>query len=305
MGNVADGAEVTAAEHVLAFGGTTAAQLVWMNRAGETVEPLNTPVELHNPVFSADGRYVAAASTEGDLRGVWLIDVSSGAATRIIAGANGPAWSPDGTQLGYYRETEGVADLFASPIDSADAAQVMLRTRESKTLTDWSRRGTVYVTSNPQSKFDLWLLPPGGSPQPLVQTPFNEMQGQWSPDGRWLAYASDESGDWGVYVQSADDPPVRRAVSPGGGAAPRWRADGRELFYISADRMLMSMAVTPGETWTGSRPEPLFRVPVARGLTSRRNFFAVTPDGERFLFDADGTRNPISVLVNWQALLAD
>lgn len=307
MGNVAPGAEVSASDQVLTFGGTTAGQLVWMNRAGETLESLNTPAELHNPVFSPDGKYVAASSTDGDLRGVWLIDVSSGAATRVIPDANGPTWSPDGTQLAYYRDSEGIADLYRSPVHRADAATLVLRTGEPKTLTDWSRQGTVYVTSNPQSKFDLWMLPgeAGGSATPLVRTPFNEMQGQWSPDGRWLAYASDESGNWGVYLQSSDASPDRRAVSPNGGAAPRWRPDGRELFYISPDRMLMSIEVMPGETWTGTRPRALFRAPVARGLTSRRNFFAVTPDGERFLFDADGTREPISVLVNWQSLIRD
>lgn len=302
IGNVENASEVSAAGQVLTFGGTTAGQLVWMDRQGQMLEPLNTPAQMHNPVFSPDGRYVAASSTEGDLRGVWLIDLMSGASTRAIPAANGPTWSPDGTQLAYYLDTGGVADIYRSPVHSTNTSEVVLRTREPKTVTDWSRRGTVYVTSSPESRFDLWLLPEAGKPMPLVRTPFNEMQGQWSPDGRWLAFASDESGSWSVYVQSFDAPSSKRAVSPGGGGAPRWRPDGRELFYIAPDRTLMSIDVKAGDTWDGARPQPLFKVPVARGLTSRRNFFAVTSDGQRFLFDADGTREPISVLVNWQTL---
>jgi eukaryotic-like serine/threonine-protein kinase len=163
----------------------------------------------------------------------------------------------------------------------------------------------VYVSTDPHQKLDLWLLPMFGDrrPVPFLQTPFNEKQGQVSPDGRWMAYASDESGAWEVYVESFPIPGGKRTISVAGGTEPQWRRDGRELFYLAPDRMLMSVDVNPRETWQAGRPHALFRTSIPQ-TAEPRNRYAVTADGQRFVIDSISDmdrQEPITVLVNWPA----
>ena len=147
---------------------------------------------------------------------------------------------------------------------------------------------------------------PTAAPAPFLATSANAIQGQVSPDGRWLADASDESGAWEVYVQSFPSPGAKRTISTGGGTEPQWRGDGKELFYLSADHMMMAFDVNSGSMLQAGKPKPLFRAPVLGALTDYRNYYAVTADGKRFLIDsvAAGTnQEPITVLVNWTALV--
>jgi hypothetical protein len=140
----------------------------------------------------------------------------------------------------------------------------------------------------------------------LAQTPFNEVQGALSPDGRWVAYASDESGVFEVYVQAFPDGGNKRVVSSGGGAEPRWRADGRELFYVSADRRLMVVPTTRGPVFEVGKPEALFEMNVRDLVAFYLKRYEVTPDGQRFVVQelmARGSPSPLTVVVNWPALL--
>jgi hypothetical protein len=123
-------------------------------------------------------------------------------------------------------------------------------------------------------------------PAQFLATSANEIQGQVSPDGRWLAYASDESGAWEVYVQSFPSPGAKRTISTGGGTEPQWRGDGKELFYLSADHMMMAVDVNSGSTLQASKPKPLFRAPCSGRSPAYRNYYAVTADGTRFLIDS-------------------
>jgi hypothetical protein len=139
-----------------------------------------------------------------------------------------------------------------------------------------------------------------------VRTPFNEAQGALSPDGRWVAYASDESGAFEVYVQSFPGGGSKRPVSSGGGAEPRWRPDGRELFYVSAGRRLMAVPTTIGVELEAGKPDALFEMNVHDLVFPYLKRYEVAPDGQRFVVQeliGRGSASPLTVLVNWPALL--
>jgi hypothetical protein len=145
----------------------------------------------------------------------------------------------------------------------------------------------------------------GRQPIPFLQSPFNEMHGQVSPDGRWIAYASDESGTWEVYVQTFPAPGAKRTISVGGGAEPYWRRDGRELFYLAPDGTLMAVPVkNHGDAFEVGRALPLFQARIPADIITFRNHYAPSGDGQRFLVDSADDHEPISVVVNWTALLA-
>ena len=170
----------------------------------------------------------------------------------------------------------------------------------------------LYQTFDSRTRFDIWALPQQGDrkPFPVVQTQFDEKDAQFSPDGKWIAYASDESGRMDVYAQHFPGPGGKIAISTSGGAQPRWRRDGRELFYLAPDSRLMAVpiafsrdAIDPGA------PVPLFAThvgSVAQGIA--RPQFAVSADGQRFLMNnlsEDANLSPITVILNWARRPAD
>lgn len=170
----------------------------------------------------------------------------------------------------------------------------------------WSRDGRflVYATVN-ETSWDLWLLPllENGKPTPLIRTPSNEFQAQISPDGKWLAYASDETGSLEIYVDTFPTPERRRQISTNGGSEPQWRGDGRELFYLSTDGKLMSVDVRIGEAFESGEPRQLFQARVS-GID--RNHYVAARDGSRFLISTlpePTAPVPITVVVNWTNLI--
>ena len=250
---------------LLAFGGGDwAARFEWFDRQGKSLGSLKVPTPFHNPSLSADRRHLLASSGgETEQRGVWAVDLNRGAPTRLVTHGNSPLYSPDGARIIYTSDkATGVSDIYEASAEGRDE-RPMLRTKENKIVNDWSPDGgyIVFVSTNPETNKDMWLLPTTGAktPVPFLKSRFNEIQARVSPDGRWIAYASDESGEWEVYVQSFPSPGRKQIVSVGGGAQPFWRGDGRELFYLAPTRSLMSVNVTSGESFTISRPQPLFR----------------------------------------------
>jgi hypothetical protein len=176
----------------------------------------------------------------------------------------------------------------------------------------------VYARLDPKTKWDLWFVPatpnPAGgdrTPRVYLQTEFNEHQGRLSPDGQWMAYESDESGRSEVYVRAFPAPGARSRVSTGGGGDPRWRRDGKELFYQSADRMLMAVTVKADTSFTSSAPRELFRMPIAeRGAQMAQvgngSPYVPTGDGQRFLINASiegPPPPPVTVILHWPAAL--
>jgi Tol biopolymer transport system component len=193
----------------------------------------------------------------------------------------------------------GQGDLYQRPSSPAGAEQMILQSPDQKCAMSVSSDGKFMLLGNlsPKTKDDLWILPLSGErkPTPFLQTPFRELGGQFSPDGKWVAYASDESGRSEIYLQSFSDPSLRFQVSAGGGFRPRWRADGRELFYFGGGEIL-SVAIGTETPLQPGTPKPLFRPPF--GVD-----YAVSRDGQRFLIAAavEETRQPITVVLHWEA----
>ncbi len=297
---------LSTAAGLISFGGdATSEHLAWFDRTGRPLGALAMSANLHNPVISPDQRQLL-----GDNNGVWLFDLERGASTRIADGSL-PVWSADGTGIVYTaRREQGSADVVhRSIMGQHEDEELLVRSREMKLSGDWSRDGRhfVYVGSDPATRLDVWVLTGGEkTPKPFLRTTFNEMHPRLSPDGRWIAYASDESGAWEVYVQAFPAGGAKRAVSVGGGAEPHWTRGGRELVYVTADGAMMSVDVAMrGGMLEPAKPKPLFRVPLSGDITQYRNHYTATADGERFLvLTADeSTREPISVVVNWDALI--
>jgi Tol biopolymer transport system component len=283
---------------------------VWYDRTGKRLANVSAPVPLRDFSLSPDETQLLANNVDPPTVGAWLIDLERGVPSRILPGARMPYWSPDGRQIAFTFERTGVRGLYVRPAMGRPEDTLVLQTDETKFVNDWSPDGRyiVFVSWNQRTRQDLWVLPREGdaTPIPYSRTQANEVQGQVSPDGRWMAYASDESGRLEVYVQSFPTPGVKFTISSNGGAQPHWRGDGRELFYLAADDTITAVDVTPGETPRFGPPRPLFRTTVLGSLLDARNHFTATRDGQRFLISSvdDAERNePITLLVNWTARL--
>src|SRR5262249_18824157 len=212
----------------------------------------------------------------------------------------------DGGRIVWGSNRDGVQNLYQKAASGAGEEKLLWKSDYNKVSTDWMRDGRfiIYNQLDPKTKTDVWVLPMGGSgdAKPVVQTVANDREGTLSPEGRWLAYASDVSGRFEVYVQSFPGGGGMRQVSTGGGSGPRWRRDGRELFYYAGDGKLMAAPVRSGETFEIGAPVPLFEF--RAGTLSLFRPYAVTADGQRFLINAvvDTEPNaPLTLLVNWTA----
>lgn len=293
------------AQGLLSFGGGgDRSKLAWFNRRGEKLGQLSTPTPLHNPALSPDEKFLFGAGFNQGQRGIWVVDLQRGASNWLIRNASAPIISSDGSQLAFSFGELGTG-LYVRSTGGGEGDELLTRTTQWAITDDWSQDGRyiVYETITPESGRDLWLIPRFGDrqPTPFLQNAANETQGRVSPDGRWIAYASDESGSWEVYVQSFPRPGNRQTISTGGGAQPQWRRDGLELFYLSADRSLMAVDVKPGPTLEVTKPNALFRIDMTVDLNTYRNQYAVSRDAQRFLVDVtdEEAGDPISVLLNW------
>ena len=290
---------------ILTFGGDfSRPQLTWYSRDGRSQGRIQSQSPLHNPTISPDDRYVAADGT-GSNMAIWLVDVERGTPTRLGEGVL-PVWGPRGSDIVFTSRRGSTSDLVQRSIASPSDESLLLRTPEMKIGGNWTHdnRFIVFTRSDPATRLDLWKLSMSDREAvPFLKTPFNEMHAQVSPDGRWIAYASDESGTWAVYVQSFPDGGAKRTISIDGGAEPYWRRDGRELFYLAPDGTLMAVPVKGDDTFTAGRPVPLFQARIPADIITFRNHYAPASDGQRFLVDAADDHEPINVVVNWTALL--
>jgi dipeptidyl aminopeptidase/acylaminoacyl peptidase len=303
---------VSAAGGLLAFRhGVTEQNLAWVDRSGEIQSTLSMPTVLFNPRLSPDGSRLLATSSVTSDPGLWLTSLTRAEVERLETVAIAPLWAPDGAGVAF--SARGGFDLLVRAIDAEGAARPLLSNGAVKILNDWSPDGThiVYTQLEDETKLDLWRVRLGdAAAMPLLATPFNEMQARISPDGRWIAYASDESGVLEIYVQRYPELVEKRMVSSGGGGQPQWRADQRELFYLSADRSLVAVAVAAdtADTISFGAPRRMFRAPVAGDPDDARDHYAASADGVKFLVDSavdnsDGTA--ITVIVNWAGETGD
>jgi serine/threonine protein kinase/dipeptidyl aminopeptidase/acylaminoacyl peptidase len=288
-------------------------ELLWFSRDGSPLEPPVAPLgDYITLTLSPDGSRAAFSRVDpqtstGD---VWLADLVRGATTRLTSDPShdaGEIWSPDGTQILFRSNRAGYNHLFVKGADDVRPEEVFFESPSQKTATHFSRDGSHVIFTGSGAGFDLWDLPTDSRrPRVIRETRFDEYQGVMSPDGLWLAYVSEETGVPQVYVQSFPNGEQRVQVSSQGGAEPKWREDGRELFFLAADRMMMAVRVSLRPTFTIEGTTPLFQTRVPMLANAYRSHYDVSADGERFLVNTTPTyvRPPaIHVVMDWRALL--
>jgi dipeptidyl aminopeptidase/acylaminoacyl peptidase len=279
--------------------------LAWFDRSGHNVGELPLPTTVFNPRISPDQSRVVATSAVTNNPGLWLAHLTRAEVARLETDAIAPLWAPDGKRIAFTAR-DGF-DLFVRGIDGAEPARLLASDDSIKLLGDWSPNGLelVYTRIDGAVSFDLWIArADDGSARPLLATPANEMQARISPDGQWVAYASDESGTLEVYVQRYPELGEKRQVSIGGGGQPQWRADQQELFYLSADRAVTAVDVDANGGIAFGTPRPLFRASIAGNPADARDHYAAAADGSKFLLDGpveETADRPITVIVDWAA----
>jgi Tol biopolymer transport system component len=247
---------------------------------------------------------------------IWLIEIARGISTRFTtdpAADRFPRWSPDGNRILFHSNRGGRPyDLYQKLSSGAGEEEVLLQDSKRKYPRDWSSDGR-FVVYNPFGSgqgvtADLWIFPLSGDrkPFPFATSKFEETQARFSPDVRWLAFVSNESGRDEVYVSSFPSAGGKVRVSTNGGVQPRWRKDGKELFYLAPDRKLMAAPIQAGSTLQVGPPTAIFDigfVPVGSGAPYALYQYDVAADGQRFLINAPQTNNsvPITVVLNWTA----
>jgi Tol biopolymer transport system component len=280
-----------------------------MDRTGKRLGTIGQPGLVNTAALSPDEKRISfgIAKQGGDTSDLWLYDVARDVPSRFTfrpgLSADG-VWSPDGSRIVF----SDLNSLYQKPANGAGREELLLRSGINARALDWSRDGTflVYQMSGGQTGWDLFLLPLQGNRQPVpyLQTPFDEGDAQFSPDGRWIAYASNESGQPQVYVQAIPASGAKWQISTAGGDQPRWRHDGKELFYLAADQKLMAVPVKMGATFETGAPQPLFDIQPLYGPIAGRFAYQPTADGQRFLVTApvSGAVTPaITIVLNWQA----
>jgi eukaryotic-like serine/threonine-protein kinase len=311
------------ANGVLAYHSITGArsQLVWLDRTGKRVSAIATSDVWSHPRLSPDGRRVAFDSPDlkTGVNDLWIADTLRGSISRLTyhPALDGiPIWSPTGDRIAFNSIRQDSRNLYWKPTAGGEE-KLLLWSAESKVPSDWSSDGKflLFCQGNEREvSWDIWALPLSrdGKPFPLVQSPFNESHAQFSPDGRWIVYASDESGARELYLlpfsggpTASSALPERIQITSGGGTQPRWRKDGRELFYMDSNSRIIALPIKMEPKVETGEPRPLFQVRGVRPFADGLYEYDVAPDGQRFLFNItlDGMVSPITVIVNWDAAL--
>jgi serine/threonine protein kinase/Tol biopolymer transport system component len=302
---------------VLAFQGSAEPfELRWYDRQGNTTASGWDPQSFGSLRASPDGQRIAVdvADPKIGTSDIWIYDVARGAPVRLsteLTNENQPVWSPDGRRILFRSERNGSPNLYAKALSTGEQ-ELLVEDRSPLTPEDWSPDGQwiAYVNNTRQTGLDLWLRPMAAKPQPFSATRFDEWGAKFSPDSRWVAFASTESGAPEVYVAPVQAPGDRKRVSIAGGTTPRWRGDGRELFYATRDgTAIMVVDTRLGHTFAAGIPRTLFRLGQTRAAQDRaRNVvYDALPDGQRFLVSVRtgvASSSQITVVLNWAASLS-
>jgi Tol biopolymer transport system component len=288
--------------------------LLWVDRLGTLNGSLGEPGLFGYPRLSPDGRRVAVdvQDPSRDTADIWIYDVATGGRSKFGALLGGmfspPVWSPEGDRIVFVSDRKA-RGLFVRRIDRADE-ELLLESVDEISPEDWSADGRfVSLMTMPRKgkrTVQLWILPLTGERKafPFATEANNQEDSHFSPDDRWIAYESDESGTFEIYVRSFPGPGGKWQVSTAGGSSPRWGRDGKELFYLSLDRKLMTVPVHLAHGFQAGPPRTLFPVQPILDIAA----YDVTPDGRRFLVKSpSGEESPpnLTLVTDWTALLKD
>ncbi len=290
-------------------------RLVWVSRNGAEQPVAAAAHAYQGPRVSPDGRRVAVGIAEQETQ-VWLYDLFRETLTRLTFEGNvnqTPAWTPDGKRIAFISNKEGPQNIFWQLSDGSGGLERLTTSEYTDAPVSWSPDGQLlaFFEVNPSTQRDIWVLRMGNhlatpgqvrKAEPFLRTQFNESVPRFSPDGRWLAYISDESGRFEIYVQPYPGPGGKWQISTEGGTEPAWNPNGRELFYRSGDKMMaVDIATQPG--FAVGKPRMLFEGPYVPTPLTFPNY-DVSPDGQRFLMlkpseQEQAPPTQINVVLNW------
>jgi serine/threonine protein kinase len=292
-------------------------QMTWYDRGGKPLGAVGTPGLGFDPAISPDEKSLVFRRPSDVGTDVVVRDLARGTEQRVTTGTFikiTPLWSPRSDRIAFAsRRDGGISNLYQKAASGTGQDELLLSVTNNTQLDQWSRDGRfiVYSENDPKTRQDLWVLPMDGGverkPVPFLRSEFNEFSGQLSPDDHWMAYTSDESGQREVYVRPFPAGEGRWKISLAGGEQPRWRGDGKELFFVSADGKMTSVAVeaTVGTnaSFRPGAPEPLFETHLARVGSAVVAQYDVTADGKRFLLNNTGvggaSTSMLNAVVNW------
>ena len=299
----------------MAAGTTDRSELVWVDRTGRRLGSEGGPGGYRDLALSPDGGRLAygLVDPKEGTQDLWVRDLKRGVASRLTFGDGNeiwPIWSPDGTRVAYAADARGSFAIMAKPADGTGVEDTLHAPRFHTGPTDWSRDGRRIVFSAfPNGNADLWALSAadGRDAAQIVASPYIEGYGRLSPDGRWLAYMSGESGRSEVYVREFPGPGGKWQLSAGGGTEPQWRGDGREIFFRAENgTALMAVPVTTTSAFQAGTVQRLFDASLTRSDISR-NRYVVTDDGQRFLLNQpteSRVASVFNVVLNWTTEVA-
>jgi Tol biopolymer transport system component len=295
--------------------GEIRAQLTWFDRSGKQLGTVGPPDYFTEFDLSADNeRLVSSRGTLAGSSDIWILDLARGNLSPLThrGGSTGSAsWSPDGKSIVFTSDHNGRTDVFQTDLSGAGEEKLLYESDGDKYVDDWSRDGkfVLFEEEPPDGKSDLWVMPMTADhkPFPYLQSSFIKAHARFSPDGRWVAYGSNESGTSEIYVESFPAGHGKWKLSNQGGDQSYWSRNGKELFYISLDRKLMAVPVRIGAAFEAGVPKALFQTHVPYlTVADERNNFLPSHDGQRFLvnnIDEQAGLRPITVVVNWKALV--
>ena len=285
-------------------------QLIWFDRTGNQLEPVGEPGNYYFPRLSHNGLRVAVDVSDLQNNGdIWLYELSRPVPLRFTfdpVNDSAPVWSPDDSRIVFSSTREGArVDLYQKTVGSTANEEVLLANEFDTAPTDWSPDGdfiALRVWRPDQNDFDIWVFSiQDQKATPFLATPFNEEEGQFSPDGKWMVYISDESGQDEIYVQPFPGPGAKWRISTKGGGMPRWGPDGRELFYLATDQRLMRVDIKMAPEVEIGEPQSLFLTRL-KWLGMGPTQYDVSADGQRFLINTlveEQDTTPITLVLNW------
>ena len=270
--------------------------LIWFDRSGSRIGQVGGPAGYAGVDVSPDGKQIAVHVHDAAGGDSWFFDSAQGRMQRLTFDArqdnSAPLWSPDGLRIAFSSKRNGKWGLYVKLVDGSGKEELITESELPKSPMSWSPDGKtfVYWVNDPQTRGDVWAVSVTGEkkPIPILNTPNNELHPQLSPDGQWIAYVSSETGRNEVYIKPFPEGPGKWQVSTDGGIWPRWRHDGKELYFVLAPNILASEIHVSGPSITAGAPHPLFALandpgPATNAVQVDFHRYAVSADGQRFL----------------------